>query len=201
MKKITLIITFVTIIVFVSGCKNATKPESVVANYLKAFKSFDLEKAASYTVSKTDPLLVLNVDIDKNDLALYNFYKSNAKKLTFKIKESRSYDSNAVVFVHCKYIDGTKFYERVIGEYLLRAMQFDFNGSNDDYDDLLNNVLKEMIPSFKSVYTERLIRLDCIKIDDVWMIEKITDDMGDILTLNLITVTNELGNLFHNPIH
>jgi cytochrome b involved in lipid metabolism len=134
--------------------------------------------------------------IAKNEYeeTFYDYLKGNAKKVTYTIKESELKGSTATVTVDCKFIDGSKFFEETILEYAKRAKETAANGkqpTEEEAKEELKKIMTEKQKTVKETFTEKTVKILCVKIRGKWYIDMTGYDIDNVFASNLIDFSVE----------
>lgn len=199
-----LIITFA--LCMFSGCGMFQKPETTVSEYIKAATAFDLEKmnskiAPSNATDKKDISDIIENDEDEYQKYIIDYFKSNAAKITYKIKNTKIDNDSAVVTVDFKYIDGSPLIKASIAEAFSKIMPLAFSGvevSDDESSQFFITAMETQRKTIKEKYTSKTIDIKCVKIDKQWYIEKSSDELMDVLTSNFISAGKDIDKSFNS---
>ena len=169
-KKLFSIMLAAVIMVSMVGC-SSSKPENTVNEFLKNSKNFDLAamKENISPDSQSDSDVVEAVE-DNEDLKPYlKFFRNNAQKMTYTIKETNIDEDEATVTVDFKYVD-----------------------SSDALNAAFTELLKVAENSDK--FAEKTLDLYCIKVDNKWYIDDFDEEFFDVLLCNYISSLENLYN-------
>ena len=199
MRKFVFILVFVMVFT-ITGCSNA-KPDATVKNFIEAGKVFDTETMASYInpANKTDNNELSKMtpgDASESTKYVFDYLKSNASKITYKIGDSKIGKTTATVKVAFKYIDATPLFNATIEECFAQAMQSAFSGvesTDEETGKMIVDAMKKQEKIVKKTYVEKTIGIKCIKVDDKWYIDKPSEALLDVFMSNFLTFGGDLG--------
>lgn len=199
MKKLLCAILALALTFSVAGCAGAapeTKPDEAVKGFFEAAKQFDFA-AMNKFVNPDKPIdeSSLNME-DESEKAFVDYFKENAKKITYSIKGSEVSGDTATVTVDCKYIDGATLFQDVMTEYMEKAMEDALNGkeiSEEEATSQMMQLLKDKQASAEPTYIETTIPLKCVKINNQWYIEDVGTEIENMITSNFANMSGEAG--------
>lgn len=207
MKKIFNVILILAIVLSLSACSNQSKPETTVSEFIEAAKMFDFSQMSlkinpSSTPSK-EKISELEEGSEENSYEKYfmDYLKSNAKKITYEIKKSAIDGDNATVTVDFKYVDGGPLLKATIGDVFSQAISMAFAGvevNDDEMSQLFVSSMEKQKENISESFTERTVEIKCIKVDNKWYLEDISDDFIDVIISNFGTVAKELDESFND---
>ena len=185
-KKLFSIMLAAVIMVSMVGC-SSSKPENTVNEFLKNSKNFDLaamnENISPDSQSDSD---VVEAVEDNEDLKPYlKFFKKNAQKMTYTIKETNIDEDEATVTVDFKYVDSSD------------ALNAAFSGnemSDEEIEKLITDTLTEYESENSDKFAEKTLDLYCIKVDNKWYIDDFDEEFFDVLLCNYISSLENLDN-------
>ena len=189
-KKLFSIMLAAVIMVSMVGC-SSSKPENTVNEFLKNSKNFDLaamnENISPDSQSDSD---VVEAVEDNEDLKPYlKFFKKNAQKMTYTIKETNIDEDEANVTVDFKYVDSS--------DALNAAFTQAFSGnemSDEEIEKLITDTLTEYESENSDKFAEKTLDLYCIKVDNKWYIDDFDEEFFDVLLCNYISSLENLDN-------
>ena len=197
-KKLFSIMLAAVIMVSMVGC-SSSKPENTVNEFLKNSKNFDLaamnENISPDSQSDSD---VVEAVKDNEDLKPYlKFFKKNAQKMTYTIKETNIDEDEATVTVDFKYVDSSDALNAAFTELLKVAFTQAFSGNEMSYEEiekLITDTLTEYESENSDKFAEKTLDLYCIKVDNKWYIDDFDEEFFDVLLCNYISSLENLDN-------
>ena len=197
-KKLFSIMLAAVIMVSMVGC-SSSKPENTVNEFLKNSKNFDLaamnENISPDSQSDSD---VVEAVEDNEDLKPYSkFFKKNAQKMTYTIKETNIDEDEATVTVDFKYVDSSDALNAAFTELLKVAFTQAFSGnemSDEEIEKLITDTLTEYESENSDKFAEKTLDLYCIKVDNKWYIDDFDEEFFDVLLCNYISSLENLDN-------
>lgn len=198
MKK-TIAKTMVVVLAFcllLTAC-GKPNPEKTVTSFLKAGQSLNIEEMEKYVNSKEKASEKFK-ESTKDDY-MFDYLKKSNSKMTYSIEKSEVNGDNATVTVKCKFIDSTDLMSAVMGDYLTKAMGAAFTeGDKADTDKIMKDVFTEKLKDNKDKFTEKTIKVECVKSKDSWKIKEVSDDLENVLSANMVTVSKNLEDSFND---
>lgn len=205
-KKISIITIIIGILIVISGCSASEKPESIVSEFIGGMKGFDLELMASKinpadSNGKEDISNLFEDDEDQFQRYFLDYLKSNAKKIDYKIKETKINEDKAVVSVDFKYVDGGQLFKATFAEYIEEVFSVAFSDdemTDEENSELFLTVMKEQSELIEESFVEKMIDIECIKVDKQWYIDKPSEELLDVVMSNILSVGQELEDVFNS---
>ena len=207
MKKTISILLILVMFLSLTACSNQQKPETTVSEFIEAAKMFNFEKMASIINPSSSPskekISELEKGSEENSYEKYfmDYLKSNAKKITYEIKDSTIDGDNATVTVDFKYVDGGPLLKSTIGDVFSQVISMAFAGvemNDEEMSQLLVSSMEKQKENISETFTERTVNLKCIKIENKWYLDDISDDFLDVIISNFGTVAEELDESFND---
>lgn len=204
MKKLILTIILAAMLMAFSGC-GAAKPDATVDKYFAAAQKMDVEAMALTIVpSNTEDLdrtKNLMNDDDKDDYTKYffDYLKSNAEKITYKITESEVDGDNSVVTVDCKYVDGGPLLKATIGEAFLQIFQMAISGvqaTEEEMGQMFISIMEEQSAVLEETYKESTVKINLTMQEGTWYISEVSDEMVDVIMSGFISSGKEISDSF-----
>lgn len=202
MRKLISFLIIIAVIFTISGCSSSAKPESTVSGYIEAAKTFDLDKMAS----KVNPSNTSNkenisdlIKNEENQFVKYflEYLKSNAAKITYKIKDTKIDNNTAVVTVDFKYVDGGPLMMATIAEVFTQMIPLAFSGvemTEEQTGQMFVTTMQKQQKTIAETYVEKTIDVKCIKVDNNWYIDEPSDDLSDVILSNFVSVGKAFSN-------
>lgn len=125
--------------------------------------------------------------------------KTNAGKMTYKISESEVNGDKAVVTVDCKYVDGGVLLKATLGEAFAKILGMSFTGvepTDEEMGQMFISIMQEQSKTLGETYSEDTLKINCIKQDDVWYIEEVSEEMLDVVMSGFISAGKEISDSF-----
>ena len=206
MKKAFCLILSIMLIIGLAACQSSPKPEDTVKKYFEAGKSFDTERMNSFVnsknVSSESSSSSASSDSEEADLVKYcmDYLKGNAKKVTYSIKGSDIKDATATVTVDCKYVDGSAILRDSVSDYIVKAVGEAFSGTQNSSNSSkeIAQIMTDKMKTTKEIFTTKTIKINCVKINDKWCIDKVNDDLSDVFLSGFVSAGNEISESFDN---
>lgn len=204
MKKLISIIVTGVMILSIVGCgATLTSPEDTVKNYFEAAKNLDIKAMAATInpsniedIEETESLLDETDDYTKYFM---DYFKDNAKKITYEITGSEMDGSSAVVTVDCKYVDSSPILMATIGEAFSQIMSVALSGvemTEKETEEIFMDIMKQQSEILDETFTEATIEIECEEIDGKWYISETSNDLVDVVMSGFISAGEELSNSF-----
>lgn len=202
MEKVISIIVIVSMIFNFSDYSNFSIPDTAVSEYIESAKLFDLNKMSS----KMNPSASMDKDkiidlegADENSLEKYilDYLKSNAKKITYKIKDTKIDNDKAVVTVDFKYVNGVPLLKAAMRDAYIQAISRGFTVvemTDQETSQMLVSSMEKQKENIAESFVEKTIDIKCIKVDNQWYIDEPSDDLIDVIMSNLYTAVNQSFN-------
>ena len=185
-KKLISIILAAIFVISLVGCSSA-KPEDTVNVFLKNTQSLDFEKMLESMNPDSKGSLdeLEDLESDKTTKCLMDYYRKNASKMTYEIKNSEIDGDNATVTVNFKYIDGTDLFKEIISKLFEESIYRSFAG-NDMTDEEMQDLFVEVINGYEGedIFDTKTVEIYCIKKDNKWYIDDAGDDFIDVIFCN-----------------
>lgn len=190
-------------ILLIAGCSNFPKPESTVSDFIDAGKKFDLTKMAtmvnpSYSSSK-EKIADLTNDKKNNDQYqkyFLDYFKENAAKITYTVKETKIENDKATVTVDFKYVNGGPLLKATLGEAFSKAFSLAFTGvqmNDEEMGQMFVSAMQKQKETIKDSFVEKSIDLKLTKVDNKWYIDEPSEDLLDVFLSNFNSVGKEFN--------
>lgn len=199
-KYVSILVIFA--ILFTVGCSAAPKPESTVSAFIEAGKKFDLiQMRAMINPSNLGSMEKIS-DLNKEDSEniyqkhFINYFKENAAKITYTVKDSKIENDKAIVTVNLKYVNGGPLLIATLGDVLGRLMTLALSGtrvSDEETGQLFIDTLEAQKKNNLESFTEKTLDIQLIRLDKKWYIDKPNEEFIDIFLSNFISVMNDLN--------
>jgi hypothetical protein len=203
MKKAACAILSIALVFSLSACQSKAKPEDTVKGYFEAEKASDTTKASTFVNPKnasSEASSPAASDSEEADLEkdLIDYLKGNNKKVEYTIKSTDEKDSSATVTVDCKFVDAAPMFKDSITDYISKAFAkaFTDSASSDDSEKEITKLMKSRIKTTKETFASKTIKVNCVKIDEKWYIDKVNDDLQNVFSSNLVNAGNEISKSF-----
>lgn len=203
--KISIISILICLLIAITGCSGGDKPDKTVSEFIEGMKKFDLELMASKINPEdrkdVDEMTNLSEEGDLMEKYFLDYIKSNAKKINYKINDSKIDGDKAVVSVDFKYVDGGPLFRATFAEYMKEMFALAFTDMNreitqEEYNEAFVSAMEEQSKVIEESFTEKTLEINCIKVDDKWYINEPSDEILDVAMSNLISVGEELNESF-----
>jgi hypothetical protein len=207
MKKFLCCILVAIFVTTFSACQSSSTPENTIKGYFEAAKVSDTAKANTFinpkNVSSKGSSSTSSGSQEEIDLAnnLLDYLKGNNKKVTYNITNSEIKDSNATISVDCKFVDGSSILKDSIADYIPKALAEAFSDTDKSSDKSVKEIaelMKNKIKTTKETLTEKTIKVNCVKVNDRWYIDKEDNDLKNVFASNLVSAGDEISKAFSN---
>lgn len=207
MKKTICCILSFMFAIGLAACQSTPNPEDTVKGYFEAAKVSDAEKMNSFVnpknVSSEDSSSTSSEDSeDKEEMDLVNdlldYIKGNNKKVTYNIKSTEVKENNAAVTVNCKFVDASAILKDSIADYIPQAFAKAFTGQQDAKESSkeIAELMKNKIQTTKETFAEKAVKVNCVKVEGKWYIDKVDDDLQNVFSSNLVSAGKDLSKSF-----
>lgn len=205
-KKISIFTIIITILIVIVGCSTQNKPETIVSEFIEGMKKFDAEamalKVNPKDVSGKEQVSSLVEDEDDPFQKYFlDYIKSNAKKIKYEIKEVNIDGDRALVGVNFTYVDGGPLFKTTFSEYIKEAFSMAFSGNeltDEENSHIFITIMEEQSKLIEEGYTEKLIKVKCIKLEDKWYIDDPSNELIDVAMSNILSVGQEMDDVFNS---
>lgn len=206
MRKLFSFIIIASVLFALSGCGMSQKPNATIAEFIEATKTYDIEKMASKmnpsNSADKQKLSDLTKD-EKDEFQKYfiDYLKSNATKITYKIKNTKIDNDTAVVTVNFKYVDGAPLIKATVAEVFSKAIPLAFAGvemSEEEKSQLFVTAMQEQSKTIVEKFAEATIDIKCTKINNQWYINEPSEAFWNVITSNFISAGKEIDKSFNS---
>lgn len=121
---------------------------------------------------------------------LEKYIKKHNKKLSYKIKSTKVKGKTATVTVNCTYQSAYNLYNAAILDAALHY--FHANPTEKEIYDYVSNWIKKHAGEYSPVAKKKTIKIKLVKRKGAWKISSFTDDMKNILYLDLFQLINDI---------
>lgn len=190
------------------GCSNSPKPESTVSDFIEAGKKFDLIKMAtmvnpsnSSNKDKIADLMKDETDKDQYQKYFLDYFKENAAKITYTVKESKIENDKATVTVDFKYVNGGPLLKATLGDVFSKAISLAFTGvemNDEEMGQMFVSAMKTQKETFKDSFVEKSVDLKLTKVENKWYIDELSDEFLDVFLSNFNSVGKEFDNAMNS---
>ena len=207
MRKIICFIFSVILIISLTACQSAAKPEDTVDGYFEAAKVSDTAKAKTFinpqnVSSEKSSSGTSSGDQEETDIlkSITDYINSNNKKVTYSIKDEDIKGNSAIVTVDCKFVDASAILKDVMADYIAQAFAKAFTSSQsaDDSAKEITKLINDKAKTAKETFTEKTIKVNCVKINEKWYIDKEDDDLKNVFDSNLVSAGKDISSSFGN---
>src|SRR5699024_2501075 len=129
-------------------------------------------------------------DQDALEVYFLDYIKSNAKKITYEIKESKIDGDNATVAVDFKYVNGGPLLKATFGEYMKEAFASAFTGkelTDEENSEIFISAMEAQSEKMEETFTEKTLNIECVKIEDNWYIDDPSDELLDVIMSGILS--------------
>ena len=202
MKRISCLFLSLALILGITGCAAEKKPEDAVKSFMEAAKAFDFEAMAAYVnPDNVGDLESLTDESDSTELEQYflDYLKESAAKITYEIGSAVISGDTATVTVTCNYVDSSEVLTQTISDFFIEALSAAFSGTeltDEQMNTMMMEIMEENKSSIEETYVDATIDVSCVKIDGVWYVDTVSDEMGDVITSNFLSASEEISSAF-----
>jgi len=202
MKTVKIILLAIILVSLVS-C-SSLKPDATVKTFFEAVQRFDFDEMANTIVpdKQVEVLVEISEIQSQNDempKEFYDFLRLNAGKLTYKILDAQVTGDNATVSVSVNYIDAGPIIQATLGEFFVKMLGLSFGGTEpteEMTEEMFMTLLNEQIELQEEKFKEKTVEVNLEKINDVWYVADINDDLLDIVMSGFISALEGINNAF-----
>lgn len=202
MRKLTGVLLLIGILLL-AGC-SASKPESTVESFIESGKAFDTVQMASLLNPSdsgindqlTEALGKENDSRNQFQKYFLDYFKGNAAKITYTVKESKIEKNDAVVTIDFKYIDGGPVLKTTLQDVFSKAYlaaQNDTPMQNEEIGQMLVSSMQKNIEVNNATFTSKSLSIKLVKVDKTWYISELNEDLLDVFLSNYLTVSKEFA--------
>ena len=199
MKKICSVLLCLSILIGLCACGAASAgPDSVVREFSEAMKKMDFEgMSKAVKGNEYDPSVLDSSDeITKQ---LFDYMKTENAKITYTLDKTEVNGDKGTVDVTYKYSDAAPIVQATMGDYFTKALGLAFGGaSEEEMGKLFLTLFTEKAKTVSAAQGESKVTYSCIKTDGSWKIEKIPDEVTNILTCNIANSMSSWGDSLGN---
>lgn len=186
-KILALTIVFVMSFCCISCGEKIDPPEKVVANYLNALKSKDLETAKTYVNEENDEILS-----ETEDEELANEMLTILESLSFNVVSTKVNDSTATVKTTIKNID----MKPVMGEVISELFSLAFSNVDEETMEIKQKeAFANALEANKDTTIETEVEIQLEKTEAGWLIIP-DEELADGVTGGLLSVGEDLVDSF-----
>ena len=194
MKRICNILFTLLLMLLVCACGSSAGPDSVVKEFSEAAKKLDWEAMSKGVKNGNFDSSIMETE-DEMTAQLIEFFKGEAKKITYTIDKSSVDGDKGVVDVTYKFTDATPIVKATMADYFMKAMDMAMGGaSEEDLGKLFFDIFKEKAKAESLAQTEATIQFSCTKDNGKWIIDSVPEEMTNVITCNFAAATAQLDN-------
>lgn len=200
MRKWRTITVSMLSLALLAGCSGA-KPESTVEDFFTAGQQLDTEAMAATILSTNEDEVTETEELllDDSNEYLVEYFKTNAKKMTYEVTGSEIDGDEAVVTINAKYVDGSPLMQATISSAFMKMLPLAFSGmemTEEETNQMFADTMAEQSEIVSESFKEATLKIDLVKQDNEWYITEITDEMMDVIMSGFMSVSNELEGAF-----
>jgi len=205
MKKSFCYIFSVMLMISLTACQSTANPENTVNGYFEAAKLSDAAKANTFinpknVSSEGTSSGTSSGNKEETDIlnSVTDYINSNNKKVTYSIKNEDDKENSAIVTVDCKFVDASAILKDAMADYVAQAFAKAFTSSQNP-DDSAKEITKLVIDKTKTAketFIEKTIKVNCVKINGKWYIDKEDDDLRNVFDSNLVSAGKDISSAF-----
>lgn len=210
MKKTIAILLSIALLVLWSGCAKQPDPEDSVTSFFESAKILDLQ--TMYTLVRPEALEAMGefeelptqeemeAEIPESSRFIWDYFKASAQKLTYTITGSEVDGDTASVNVDISYVDSVPVLQAAIGEMFMKAFSLAFSGeemTEEESTKLMEDIFKDKMETMEETMVDASIQVNLTKIDGVWYISTIHDDLFNAISFGLYSAEEMLEGLFN----
>lgn len=192
------------------ACGSNSSPEPTVTKFCDALKAFDMETASACFVSTDNAVEDPYAEGNEEALDIFTeqaieYLKSRAKEMTYVIGESTIDGDKATVPVTFTYVDASPVISAALADYMTQAFALAFSGADDSIlETLFGTIFIEKTESVSTATTTSTIEFECIKQENEWKIQSLTDsaqyEITNIMSCNLSKAFDAFADSFNEEI-
>lgn len=180
-------------------------PEDTVTKFFRAAQRFDGEALAAFIdpsktelISETKSINGLEDD-EEMPKFLLDLFKTNAKKIDYKIIETVVDGNNALVTVEAKYLDSGPILKGTIAEAFVKLMEIAFSGNeitDEETDEIFQTTMQEQIKLLEETYKEATLNINLTMVDSTWYLTDVDEALMDVIMSGFISAGEEISEAF-----
>lgn len=190
----------VLLICFLSACMFGSGPEKTVSNFCKAMKEFDIEGMKEYTDEDANDFNDAMDSENDNVSYLMDYFKENAKKLSYVVNDAQINDKTAVVPVEFTYQNASEVFRATLKKVLSETMASAFSGeemSDAEMEALFISAFNEGKENNQPASSKTTINFSCEKTENGWIITDVKDEVYNVMTCGFQGVGKEISDAFN----
>lgn len=164
-----------------------------VDGFISEMKNFNLNAFITYI----NPMQINNNELPNIDMnnnlfqRQLEYLKNNASEITYKVEDVKVKENEATVKIRFRYNDMSSVIENTLIKYVETAPS-ENNYSEEEKNKILSDILEKEIIESDPIYIEKSINVDMIKIEDVWYINNLNNDLINIMMSNYLYTFEKL---------
>lgn len=177
------------------GILQKKSPEPIVTAFCEAMHDFDMETMQSFLLHSNTQNLPGGDDPSPIEKSLLEYIAENAEEIEYEIEDCDYDGDEGTVTVHFTYVDSTPVITAAISEYMPQALMLTLGGADESLlETTFANILTQKAEEIRTVSAEATVDFSCTRTDDGWKIAELTDEALNVLTSNIYSVGEQLGN-------
>ena len=199
MKRILSVFLALSLLLGLTACTAAPKPEDTLKQFFEAMKGFDFEgmQACMDDAFNQDDILG---DFAEDDLTgLLDYVKNNAASISYQIGTPQIKDDTATVAVSAEYTDISPVMQEAFSDYFMSVLSMLFTElSEEDSEQIFAKSLSKAIETANPSRASEEIAFTLTRTDEQWKITDFSQDaLTTVLTGNMMNALEDmLGDAF-----
>ena len=196
MKKILAILLACSLLFGMAGCSSGPKPEDTVKKLFEAVKAFDFETMSTCFQEDFDPGEIISPE-EEDLTGLIDYLKGNAANIKYTIGKAEINEDKAIVPVSAEYTDASEVLGETFANFFVQMFAMVFSdGSEEDMEKAFSDSLAAAVESKETGTATKDCRFEMVLVEDEWKIVDMPEEMADIMTSNLISAMENIGDIF-----
>lgn len=197
MKRKNLLIVFsILTLSLLLGCER-NSPRNVVKAFSNSIKTFDFEKMDTYIYSENKSEKLPSFEgLDGLEKSFIDYFKENASKISYSIQSVEENNDKAEVIVKYKFLDGGRVIRNSVIEGIKQITPqkiLNPNISDDEIEKIFSDIVNIKINEYSEEnILEKEITIPCIKINNKWYINGMSEELENVLLSNFVYVIRDI---------
>lgn len=188
-KSLCLVLLLLVALLALPATAEAKTSKKTINAVNKVVKTYFNAQKKSKTSVMNKCLLKSSVGRFKSSY-LEKYIKKQNKKLSYKIKSTQVKGKTATVTVRCTYQSAYNLYNAAILDAALHY--FNADPTEKEIYNYVSNWMKKHSGEYSPAAKKKLIKIKLVNRKGTWKINSLTDDMRNILYLDLFQLINDI---------